>query len=109
MTDGPAQTDGSAQTDDLGAELMSLLRELYPICRSITGDGLRQTLAILGRQVPLQLSEVATGTPVLDWEVPREWNIRDQERARRARRRLSGFESARRQLQRAHCRQILAG
>lgn len=70
-------TDGVAQSADIGAELMALLRELYPICRSITGNGVRQTLAILGRHVPLQLSEVATGTRVLDWEVPREWNIRD--------------------------------
>lgn len=61
----------------LGAELMALVRELYPICRSITGDGVRQTLGILGRYLPLVVSEVPSGTPVLDWVVPREWNIRD--------------------------------
>jgi aminopeptidase-like protein len=60
-----------------GVELLALIGELYPICRSITGDGLRQTLASLARHIPLQLSEVPSGTPVLDWVVPREWNIRD--------------------------------
>ncbi|HEX3849934.1 MAG TPA: DUF4910 domain-containing protein, partial [Polyangiaceae bacterium] len=58
-------------------ELMALIRELYPICRSITGNGLRETLAILARHAPLQISEVASDTQVLDWVVPREWNIRD--------------------------------
>ena len=54
-----------------------LIRELYPICRSITGDGVRETLAIVGRNVSLDLTEVPSGTDVLDWTVPREWNIRD--------------------------------
>jgi len=54
-----------------------LISELYPICRSITGDGVRQTLEIVGREIPLDVSEVPTGTSVLDWTVPREWNIRD--------------------------------
>jgi aminopeptidase-like protein len=57
--------------------LRALLEELYPICRSITGEGLRATLRILQRHLPLELHEVPTGTPVLDWTVPREWNIRD--------------------------------
>jgi aminopeptidase-like protein len=61
----------------LGPEMHALVRELYPICRSITGDGVRQTLSILSRFVPLSIEEVPTGTPVLDWIVPREWNIRD--------------------------------
>ncbi len=60
-----------------GAAMHALVRELYPICRSITGDGLRRTLARLGRDIPLVLHEVPTGTRVFDWTVPREWNIRD--------------------------------
>ncbi|MGA9061084.1 MAG: DUF4910 domain-containing protein [Terracidiphilus sp.] len=52
-------------------------RELYPICRSITGDGIRQTLAKIGERIPLAISEVPTGTVVFDWTVPKEWNIRD--------------------------------
>jgi len=62
---------------DEATELYELVRELYPICRSITGDGLRQTLAILSRYLPLELREIPSGTPALDWTVPREWNIRD--------------------------------
>ena len=54
-----------------------LVEELYPICRSITGDGVRATLAAIGRRIALEVIEVSTGTPVLDWTVPLEWNIHD--------------------------------
>ena len=60
----------------IGASMHELIRQLYPICRSITGDGVRETLGILGSQVPLEIKEVPTGTEVFDWTVPREWNIR---------------------------------
>jgi len=60
-----------------GVGMHALAEELYPICRSITGNGVRQTLQRLARIVPLQIHEVATGTTVLDWTVPPEWNIRD--------------------------------
>jgi len=60
-----------------GLAIHSLIRELYPICRSITGDGMRQTLARLKREIPLEIREVPSGTKVFDWTVPREWNIRD--------------------------------
>jgi aminopeptidase-like protein len=53
------------------------MEELYPICRSITGDGLRETLGLISARAPLLLSEVPSGTPVFDWEVPREWNVRE--------------------------------
>ena len=62
----------------LGREMYGLVAELYPICRSITGDGLRRTLRVLQREAPpLTIHEVPTGTAALDWEIPREWNIRD--------------------------------
>jgi aminopeptidase-like protein len=61
----------------LGREMHELMRELYPICRSITGEGVRQSLAILQRRIPLEIHEVPTGEKVLDWVVPQEWNIRD--------------------------------
>jgi aminopeptidase-like protein len=60
-----------------GQAMMRLIAELYPICRSITGDGLRETLRLLQRQISLDIREVRTGTQVFDWTVPREWNIRD--------------------------------
>ncbi len=69
----------AAHHDDeaLGQAMSALVEELYPICRSITGEGLRDTLRILAKYVPLELREVPSGTAVLDWNVPREWNIRD--------------------------------
>lgn len=51
-------------------------RELFPLCRSITGEGLRRTLQLIRRHVPLDLHEIASGTPVLDWQIPAEWNVR---------------------------------
>lgn len=61
----------------IGEELHRFAAELYPICRSITGDGMRRTLASIQQRIPLEIIEVATGTVVFDWTVPKEWNIRD--------------------------------
>ena len=68
---------GQRDALELGQELYQFATELYPICRSITGDGVRQTLALIQKKVPLRISEVPTGTAVFDWSVPKEWNIRD--------------------------------
>jgi aminopeptidase-like protein len=60
-----------------GADLHGLIGELYPICRSITGNGVRETLRRIQERLPLTIHEVPSGTQVFDWTVPREWNIRD--------------------------------
>ena len=57
--------------------MYELAVRLFPICRSITGDGVRQTLAAVREIIPLETREVPSGTPVFDWAVPKEWNIRD--------------------------------
>ena len=61
----------------IGSAMHARLSELYPICRSITGNGLRQTLALLKKTIPLTVYEVPSGTQVFDWTVPNEWSIRD--------------------------------
>jgi len=63
--------------DYVGQQMYALIAELYPLCRSITGDGLRNTLNILKNHIPLDVHEVPTGTPVFDWTIPKEWNIKD--------------------------------
>src|SRR5262245_12844615 len=60
-----------------GGDLYALVSALYPICRSITGAGVRESLDIVGRHVALEITEVPTGEAVLDWTVPKEWTIRD--------------------------------
>ncbi len=68
----------SAEPDTATGETMyKLAADLYPICRSITGDGVRETLRRLQAHIPLTAHEVPTGTQVFDWTVPREWNITD--------------------------------
>ena len=67
----------SAAWESLGKEMYDFIAEAYPICRSITGNGFRQTMEILRKHIPLDVREVPTGTQVLDWTIPREWNIHD--------------------------------
>lgn len=62
---------------NIGVEMHALAARLYPICRSITGDGVRETLRIVQEIIPIKIREIPTGTQVFDWQVPREWNIRD--------------------------------
>jgi aminopeptidase-like protein len=80
--------------ESLGNDLMALIARLYPICRSITGDGVRQTLEILSEQIDLDVHEVPSGTRVLDWTVPPEWNIRDAYVADSSGRRVIDFRAS---------------
>ena len=66
-----------SDSDAIGNEIYALIKELFPICRSITGNGVRQTLEIISKHIPLDIQEVPSGTRVFDWAVPKEWNIRD--------------------------------
>ena len=60
-----------------GRELHAFAARLYPICRSITGEGVRETLRLIRARIPLLIREVPTGTRLFDWEVPEEWNVED--------------------------------
>jgi aminopeptidase-like protein len=64
-------------THKVGEEIFAFAAKIFPICRSITGDGVRRTLHEIGAHLPLEVHEVPTGTEVFDWTIPREWNIRD--------------------------------
>jgi aminopeptidase-like protein len=68
---------GQFVTDDVGESIFTLAAKLYPICRSITGNGVRETLREIGTYIKLDVHEVPSGTAVFDWTIPREWNIRD--------------------------------
>lgn len=61
----------------LGDEMHGWVVRLFPLCRSITGDGLRETLRRLGALAPIVLTEVPSGEAIFDWTVPLEWNVRD--------------------------------
>ncbi len=58
-------------------EISNLLEQLFPICRSITGDGVRQTLSILKEKTDFEILEIPTGIKCYDWTIPKEWNVID--------------------------------
>jgi aminopeptidase-like protein len=64
-------------TETIGEDIYDLAAALYPICRSITGNGVRASLRLVGQHIAVETSEVPTGMRVFDWTIPREWNIRD--------------------------------
>lgn len=72
-----AREELNKELEHTGPFMHRLMARLFPICRSITGDGVRETLHILQEHIPLKLFEVPSGTKVFDWTVPREWNVRD--------------------------------
>jgi aminopeptidase-like protein len=62
---------------DIGQQMHAFIEQMYPLCRSITGSGFRETLSLISRHMQLEIHEIATGTPVFDWTIPKEWNIND--------------------------------
>ncbi len=80
-------------SEEAAQQALRLISDMYPICRSIAGDGLRRTLDLVEQWVSLDRTEVPTGTRVLDWEVPREWNVRDAYVADAAGRRVIDFRA----------------
>ena len=58
-------------------EIYQLIEKLFPICRSITGNGVRETLNIIKRIIPINVKEIASGTEINTWKIPKEWNIND--------------------------------
>jgi aminopeptidase-like protein len=79
--------------ETVGLEAYQRICRLYPICRSITGDGVRETLRVLASEIDIKLVEIASGTPVLDWTIPKEWNIRQAYIKDRAGQRVVDFRS----------------
>jgi aminopeptidase-like protein len=80
-------------TDSLGKAMHDFIKELFPICRSITGEGVRQTLRLIEKRIPLEMHEVPSGTKVFDWTVPLEWNVTDAYIANEAGTRLIDFKA----------------
>lgn len=88
------RTIAQSGSRNTGGELYDFAASLFPVCRSITGNGLRETLRAIGARIPLQIHEVPSGTPVFDWVVPKEWNIRDAYIADEQGRRLVDFRDS---------------
>lgn len=63
--------------EEIGSEAYELMERLFPLCRSLTGSGVRETFDVIEQYIPIERTEVATGTEVFDWRIPDEWNIRD--------------------------------
>lgn len=73
------ESSWASRLDDgaIGEDIFALAAEIYPICRSITGNGVRETLRILARHIEIGVQETLTGARVFDWSIPPEWNISD--------------------------------
>ena len=68
---------GARAADAVGRDAYELMRRLFPLCRSLTGDGVRATFDVLEEEIPITRTEIPSGTRVFDWIVPDEWNIRE--------------------------------
>jgi len=83
----------ASRREELGKELHNFMVELYPICRSITGEGVRETLRAIRKRIPLEVYEVPSGTQVFDWTVPLEWNVTDAYVMNREGKRVIDFDA----------------
>ena len=72
-----ARVDAQRPADALGRDAYELMRRLFPLCRSLTGDGVRATFDALEQEIPIRRTEIPSGTRMFDWIVPDEWNVRD--------------------------------
>jgi aminopeptidase-like protein len=77
MSQGAISEVQSSEHTEIGEEIHALAARIFPICRSITGNGVRETLDCLAAHIALDVREVPTGTRVFDWDVPREWTMKD--------------------------------
>jgi aminopeptidase-like protein len=68
---------GTTPQAELRATIENYFDRLWPICRSITGNGVRESIGILSEIIPFTVHEVSSGTAVFDWIIPKEWNIHD--------------------------------
>jgi aminopeptidase-like protein len=80
-------------SENVGEAMHSFIVDLYPICRSITGEGVRETLRLIQKRIPLDMHEVPSGTKVFDWTVPLEWNVTDAYIANEAGARVIDFKA----------------
>ena len=69
------QNNEEQNVERVGEEMYEFMKLLYPLCRSITGNGVRETLQLIQEKILLKIVEVPSGTAVFDWVVPKEWNI----------------------------------
>jgi aminopeptidase-like protein len=72
----PRLVEPTSDATSEGGAMFRLIEELFPLCRSITGEGLRDSLRRIGAHIPLQLVEVPSGSRAFDWTIPNEWNVR---------------------------------
>ena len=72
-----SQLNELSSNQQIADEMYDLMMDLYPICRSITGNGVRTSLNIIQKYIDLDIHEVKSGTRVFDWTIPKEWNISD--------------------------------
>jgi aminopeptidase-like protein len=73
----PYNMDTQESSTIMGSKIYKMIEDLFPICRSITGEGVRKTLKIIKNKIPVDIVEVPSGTKIFDWEIPMEWNVND--------------------------------